>query len=314
MKIRTWSKKIITGLLAAVLVLLGLYTGAAEVQVNAATPRVMLSDYTIEEGNIIAGKEFTLKLVLQNTAAKSSVRNLKITVSSENGEFLPTEGAGTAYLEKIDAASVAELTFPMRAVDGLAEKSYKLSIKTEYEDAGGNSYEVTDNIYLAITLEQRLSITDVYLADYDLQLGDTVEISGTVNNLGAGTLYNVTAHVTGDNVMEQESYIGNIESGKSGMLDVLTKADVISHNVGDKNYLSITYEDKAGNEYTKQTELTITVAQPIYENLEKVKDTADVSGVIRNIGIIAAVIAVIALIIFISYKRWKKKQRMLDEF
>lgn len=313
MKMKKWKQKIITGVLAAAIVLFGMYNNPNGNQASAATPRVMLSDYSIEEGSVTAGKDFTLRLVLRNTAAKSSVRNLKVSVSSENGEFLPTEGAGTAYLDKIDAASEAEFIFSMRALDGLEEKSYKVSIKTEYEDASGNSYDVTDYIYLSITLEQRISITDVYLADYDLQLGDTAEICGTVNNLGAGTLYNVTAHITGDNVMEQDSYIGNIESGKSGTVDVLTKADVVSHNTGDKNCLVITYEDKAGNEYSEQTDIAITVAQPIYENLERVKEPANVSGIVRNIGIIAVVIVVIVLVIFISYKRWKKKQKMLDE-
>lgn len=313
MKRRVWLQKIITGVLAAVIVLFGMCSNPAGYQVSAATPRVMLSDYSIEEGTVTAGEEFTLRLTLQNTAAKSSVRNLKVTVSSENGEFLPTEGAGTAYLAQIDAGSEAEFIFPMQAVDGLEEKSYKVSVKTEYEDASGNSYDVTDNIYLSITLEQRLSITDVYLADYDLQLGDTIEVCGTVNNLGAGTLYNVTAHVTGDNVMEQDSYVGNIESGKSGTIDVLTKADVVSHNFGDKNNLVITYEDKAGNEYSKEAEIAVTVVQPIYEDLEKVKEPANVSGIMSKIGIIAAIIVVIALIIFISVKRWKRKQKMLDE-
>lgn len=314
MKKKTWIQRIMAGVLTAILVFIGVYVNPDGVQVNAATPRVMLSDYSIEEGSVTAGKEFTLKLTLQNTAAKSSVRNLKVSVSSENGEFLPTQGAGTAYLDKIDAASGAEFVFPMRAVDGLEEKSYKITIKTEYEDTGGNPYEVTDSIYLSITLEQRLSITDVYLAENNLELGDTVEICGTVNNLGAGTLYNVTAHIEGDNLAEQESYVGNIASGKSGSIDVLTKADVISHNAGDKNKLIITYEDKAGNVYSEECDFGVSVAQPIYEDLEKIKDTPDVSGVVRQIVIILVIVAVIVLIIFIAYKRWKKKQKMLDEF
>jgi hypothetical protein len=282
-------------------------------KVNAATPRVMLADYSIAEGSVTAGKDFTLKLTLQNTAAKSSVRNLKVSVTSENGEFLPTEGAGTAYLDKIDAASEAELVYPMHAVDGLEEKSYKVAIKTEYEDASGNAYEVTDSIYLSITLEQRISITDIYLADYDLELGDTVEVCGTVNNLGAGKLYNVTAHIEGDNLIQQDSYIGNIESGKSGTIDALTKASAVSSMVGDENKLIVTYEDKAGNVYSEEIKLSISVSQPIYENLEKVKDTPNVSGVVKQIVVILIIAAVIACIIVLSYRRWKKKQTMLED-
>ena len=133
-------------MLAVLVVVLAVWQGGYSVQ--ALTPRVMLADYSVEEGSITAGEPFTLRIVLANKAVRTSVRNLKVTVISENGEFLPTEGAGTAYLERIDPNTEAELLFPLLAIDGLEEKSYKVSIKTEYEDPSGNSYEVTDAIYL----------------------------------------------------------------------------------------------------------------------------------------------------------------------
>ena len=281
--------------------------------VYAATPRVMLTDYAVAEGSVTAGSPFTLKIMLGNKAVRTSVRNLKVTVITENGEFLPAEGAGTAYLDKIDAGGEAELAFPMIAVDGLEEKSYKVSVKTEYEDPSGNSYEVTDAMYLPIHLAQRILISDVYLADYDLQLGDTVEISAMVNNLGAGTLYNVKVRVEGDNVMEQDSYVGNIVSGKSGTVDILTKADMVSHNVGDKNKLIVTYEDKAGNTNTEEWEFVVTVAKPIYENLEKVKDSPDVTGIVKRVAWIAAGVAVLVIVIVLLHRRAVRKRKMLEE-
>ena len=287
--------------------------GSGSYPVFAAVPRVMVSDYQIEEGIVMAGSPFNLTIVLKNTAARTSVRNLKVTVTSENGEFLPTEGAGTAYLEKIDADSETAITFPLYAIDSLEEKSYKLTIKTEYEDPSGNPYDVTDTIYLPITLKQRILISDLYLADYEVQLGDTVEISAMANNLGTGTLYNVKAHIEGDNVMEQDSYIGNIAAGKSGTLDVLTKADAVSREVGDKNTLVITYEDKAGEVNTETMEFSLTVSQPVYENLEKVKDSPDVSLILKRILIAAVIIACMVLIIVLARRHYLRKKRMLDE-
>ena len=45
-----------------------------------------------------------------------------------------------------------------------------------------------------------------------------VEISAAINNLGEGTLYNVSAMIEGDNLDRMMTYVGNIESGKSGTL------------------------------------------------------------------------------------------------
>lgn len=307
-------RKVCMAVALALGILLSIYGNGGIFKVQAATPRVMLTDYEIVEGTVTSGSPFTLKVTLGNKAVRTSVRNLKVTVISENGEFLPAEGAGTAYIDKIDASTEAELDFHMVAVDGLEEKSYKVSIKTEYEDPSGNPYEVTDAIYLPIRLAQRMLISDVYLADYDLQLGDTVEISALVNNLGAGTLYNVKVKVEGDNVMEQDSYIGNIASGKSGTVDILTKADMVSHNVGDKNKLIVTYEDKAGQVSTKEWEMdSITVAKPIYENLEKVKDSPDVTEIVKKVVLVAAGIAVVVLMIILLRRHHIRKQKLLDE-
>lgn len=280
----------------------------------AANPRVMVSDYEVEEGTVTAGKDFTLVIRLKNTAAKA-VRNLKLTVISENGEFLPVEGAGTAYTEKIDGKGEAEFRFSMTAIHGLEEKSYKLSLKTEYEDSNGAEYTVDENIFLPISLEQRVSVSDVFLPEDSVELGDTVEISASVNNLGDAVLYNVTAKVWGDVIEEQDTYIGSLESGKRGTIDVLTRASNISDaNTANANRILISYEDKDGKVYSEEFPIRIEVRQPVYENLEKIKETPDYSGIVRTIIWILAVAAVIAFIVWLLIRRRKQKQRILEEF
>lgn len=281
---------------------------------SAATPRVMVSDYTIKEGKVTAGKEFTLIVTLNNTSKKNTVKNLKLSLTSENGDLLPADGAGTAYVEQIDTDSETNLTFKMKARDGLEEKSYKLTLKTEYENTNGYEYSVEDGIFIPISLDQRLSVTDTFIPEDSVQIGDVVEISAIVNNLGAGQLYNVAAEVKGDNIQETSTYVGNIESGKSGTVDVLTKADIVTEGQHTKNYLIITYENKEGKKFTQEQEIGVTVSKPIYENLEKVKEATDHSKTIRTVVTVIVVILVIAAFIYLSIKRRKRKQQILDEF
>ena len=280
---------------------------------QAATPRLMVSDYSIKEEKVVAGKEFTLTLTLKNTASKA-VKNVKVSLTSEAGELLPAEGAGTAYVSQIDADSEEKVTFHMVAASGLQEKSYKLSIKTEYESSGGMGYTVDESVFIPVSLKQRISVTDIFVAEDNIELGDTVEISASINNLGEGTLYNVSARIKGDNIKETSTYVGNIESGKSGSVDALTKAAVVTEGNHVKNYLVISYEDKAGNVYSEEMEFEVMVIQPVYKDLEKVKEGKDYSALIKKIVKIVVVIVAIALIVVFFIRKKKKKQQMLEEF
>lgn len=284
----------------------------------AAEPKVMVTDYKVKEEKITAGEEFELSITLYNTA-KKNVKNMKVTVLSEAGELLPAKGAGTAYVAQIDAETEETLAFPMMAANGLEEKSYKLMIQLAYEDNYGSPYTVEDAIYLPIQLEQRYSLTDLII-DGDFTLGEELEITGMVNNLGKGTLYNVSVKTSGDNISETESYIGNIEPGKSGSLDVIVTADHLSEGTQKMNYITVIYEDRKGNKQEKQEKLEqllsadCNITAPLYENLEKVKEEKKDTGTGKIILIVGIVLVAAIVIFWLSYRKWKRKKKILEEF
>lgn len=278
----------------------------------AATPRVMIADYNIKGDLVVAGEDFDLSLVLKNES-ENKVKNLKITVISENGDLLPSKGAGTAYIKEIKAVTEETITFPMTAVYGLEEKSYKLSVKIEYE-GGGVGYNVEEAIYIPVTLSQRISVTDIYTAKNSYEVGETVEISAMINNLGAGTLYNVSAKTQGDCLSGSETYIGNIESGKSGSVDLLTKAIAVSGGDAKKEHLLITYENKSGESFCENFELgPVDVSATIYDDFEVIKDTETKVSVKVIVLVVFAILFLVIIVCFLI-KRRKKKLKMLDEF
>lgn len=279
---------------------------------EAANPRVMVSDYSVKEGAVIAGKEFTLILNLKNTASRA-VKNVKLSIYTENGELLPAKGAGTTYISQIDIDGEEKLTFHMMAVDGLEEKAYKLSLKIEYESSNGMEYTVEEAVFIPVSLEQRLSVTDVFMAEEGVELGDTVEISAVANNLGDGMLYNVTARIEGDNLREAETYVGNIEPGKSGMVDILTKATVVTQGDHRKNRIIIFYEDKAGTVYEQENDVKIGVSEPLYHDLEKVKESKENSGVIKTVLLVLSILALSFFLAFLFIKKRRRKQEILEE-
>ncbi len=278
---------------------------------EASQPKVMVVDYQVVQKEIFAGQAFDLKVTIKNTGSRY-VDNLKISVTSDTGDIVPAEGAGNGFLDELPNGEESTFTFKLRAADGLAEKSYKLSVVNEYDDIWGNPYSATDVIYLPVKLSQRVSITDLYIAD-DAVLGDSVEIVGNVNNMGAGVLYNVRAKLQSAYMEEMETYIGNIDPGKSGSIDILTNAVATTPSSGDLSKVIVTYEDKEGNETTVESSFQIAVESPVYDNVEKIKDSTNENNKNVIYGIFAAVFVIVVCILW-GIRKHRRKKAILDEF
>ena len=179
-KHRSW-----TAIAVALLMIVSIVTSICSYSAQAATPKVLVSNYKVSVTTIYSGDSFDLTLEIQNTF-KNKVRNMKVTVASEGGEIIPVSGTGSAYVAEIAGNETSEQTFSMQAAAGLAEKTYKLSVKMEYENTSGEAFEMEDTLYLPVYLKQRVSVTDV-MTD-DAKVGDDVEITAQVNNLGEGML------------------------------------------------------------------------------------------------------------------------------
>ena len=317
-------------LLTVALVLVAASIFLSYLDADAATPRVMVTDYTLSADEIFAGDSFTLEYTLQNTAS-SEVRNIKASVYTDDGSIIPDGNAGTAYVEKLAAkpANASEerknettLSVDLKALDSLSEKAVKLNIKIEYEDWNG-SYTVTDNVYVDIHLKSELKITGVYLAYEDIRLGNNFEVVATVSNTGGTTLYNVEAKVNGSNMSEASYYIGTIEPGKSKNIDIISRATALYDKTKADNRIYVTYENKAGEEYSVEDDIvhdaekgfgTIPVMQKDISNLVEVKSDSSNQKLHDNIKTIVVVLVIIIIIAFIIILRRMKRKRIEKMF
>ncbi len=286
---------------------------------EAMTPRVMLTEYSIKasdsSGDIFPGDTFTVTFKLKNTS-KNKIQNLKYSVVSDNGEFLPAEGVGTGFVSELAGETEEEYSVSLEAAKTLEEKTYKIKIKTEYEDWNGG-YKSEDTIYVPISLKTEVLVSDTYIAEEEIRLGDNIEIVSTINNTGAAKIYKVTARVEGHNIADAKTFIGNIDSGKNAAVDIITKAtthDDVHDATEYDNDLIITYEDIEGNEYTVKEGLgDIEVLEQDYSDVIKIKEdtTKHMSGVTKSL--IAAAIVVFALILLVV-RRVLKKKKLEREF
>lgn len=278
----------------------------------ASTPRVMLIDYSFSTDKIYAGDSFTLDFTLENTAWYE-VRNIKCTVFSENGEIIPIKSAGTGYIDKLPGEETAELSFELESLKNLEEKAYKLTIQTEYEDWDG-SYEAKDTIYVPINLGTEIVVSDVYIADENIHLGDNIEILATVNNTGAGKIYKVIASVSGDHVDDGSTFVGNIESGKSGNVDIIVKTTALKAS-GMKNEMTISYENLDGEEFSETIQLgQIDVKEQSYAGLIEVKEDTEEPMLSDRAKLWIVAGAIVLVIILLMLRRKMKLRKLEREF
>ena len=306
------NKRIIKKLvwICVTLLVLGIVPGGKAV--HADTPRVMLTEYAFSEENIYAGDSFTLSFTLKNTY-KYEIRNLKCTLMSEAGEFLPVNSAGTGYVEKIKGGESVEMSFDLEALKNLEEKSYKLTVKTEYEDWNG-SYDVQDVIYVPVKLATDMVVSDVYIAEENIHLGDNIEILATVNNTGAGKIYKVIATAEGDHIDTGTSYVGNIEPGKNGNIDIVVKTKALRDS-GSTNDLIVTYENLDGEQFSKKIPLgQIDVSAQVYADLIEVKEDTSKPFITDNMKLAMVIGAVVLIIVILIIRRRMRLRKLEKEF
>ena len=287
---------------------------------EAMTPRVMLTEYSIKardsSGDIFPGDTFTVTFKLKNTS-KNKVQNLKYSVVSENGEFLPAEGVGTGFVSELAGETEEDYSVSLQAAKTLEEKTYKIKIKTEYEDWNGG-YKSEDTIYVPISLKTEVIVSDTYIAEEEIRLGDNIEIVSTIKNTGAAKIYKVTARVEGHNIADAKTFIGNIDSGKNATVDIITKAtthDDVRDATEYDNDLIITYEDIEGNEYTVKEGLgSIEVLDQDYSDVIKIKEdtTKHMSGSTKSVIVLAIVVVIILLLVIRRIMKRKKLEREFD--
>ncbi len=283
-----------------------------------STPRVMVMGYTTNKKAITPNSKFRLNLQIKNNAGRT-VKNVKFTLSTANGEFLPVSGSSTAFVDSIASKGTVNLSFDMKAAASLGARSYAITVKSEYEDNNADPYTAQDNVSIPVTLKDRISLTDVTPPE-DLSIGGTSDFSFSINNMGAGALNNVTVSCKGEGFSCEDSYVGNITSGATSYATLSLNGETATGEGDGSCKIIIKYENASGESKTYEEDSTV------YVNEEAMDDMGDMEGMDEEAGmedtgkksvplpaIIAGIVAVLVVAIIVVLKLRKKKQIRLEE-
>ena len=285
-----------------------------------STPRVMVIGYTTDVDKIQPGDTFKLSLKIKNNAPKT-VYNVKFTLSTENGEFLPISGASTAYLDSIGAKNIVTLPFEMKASSGLASKSYVVKVKSEYEDGDAEGYSAGDDVSVPVVLPDRISLSDIMPPDM-LCVGGMGDMSLSINNQGNGNLNNVTVQCKGEDFTGEEAYVGNIAAGATGYATVpLTGTQVTPEDSDGSCTIVVKYENASGEKkkYKESTYVYVMEEmdesemwgdEEIYE--EESKPSIPLAAKIA-IVVVVVIIVIIVVRCILKKRRLKKEEELMDD-
>lgn len=309
------------------------FIGGSGQETTGAKPRIVVTGFETSPEKVFAGDTFTLTVHVQNTAKDLAVTNVLFDMQAAiEGEdktntysaFLPTSGASSVYMDSIAANTAADIVIEMTAKADLAQKPYVLDVNMKYD--AGVMFDLTDkaSVSIPISQESRFDTSIPEVVPSDITVGSQSNVMFSIYNTGKTTLYNVQVKFIGDSVDEASAFVGNLQSGATGNVDVMLTGIAPTMDDGTIN-MEISYEDEGGNVTTTQKPITLFVSEEMFDDMGMGGGMMDgdmmleEEGGQKKPGTIIAVIAVVVVaaiagvIVFIQIRKKKKAAQMLAE-
>lgn len=239
------------------------YVGVfVENESGKTVPRIIIDNYSMDPFPVNAGDTFNLKMSFLNTSKSVDVSNIKVTVTSEDGTFTPTNSGNTFYLESIPAKGSVEREIMLSVKPNAEQKSYMMMVDFEYEDNKGNPYTAKETMSVNVLQSPRLVAGEISMMP-DTFVGQPVSLYLDFYNMGKSILYNLMVKVEGDFEGQNLSYyVGNFESGRTDYFD----ASFIPMTPGTQTgNVLFTFEDANGKQVEVRKEFTINVMEMVQE-------------------------------------------------
>lgn len=289
---------------------------------NASVPRVIVTGFRTEPGEVNAGSNFRLIISLQNTSARTAVSNMLFDMqapsagteaAAEAPAFLPASGSSSIYLDYIPAGGTKEIAIDLNARADLIQKPYSIAMSMKYEDSSAVQYESSSSLAIPVKQAARFELSDIEIAPGNLTVGDEANITCSLYNTGRVKLYNVKVKIQGDGIEAKDIFVGNVESGATGMIDgILTAVD--EKREEEMCRMVISYEDESGKQAVTEKEfsLTVTQAQPA-SGMTNQEVEMEVPKKFPALPILTAAGAVILAVSVVLWRRKKRKNMALLE-
>ena len=268
--------------------------------------RIIVDGFETEPAVVYAGDEYILFTIEPETVDNSPV-------------FTTANGSNSVVVNSLPPGVTEVLTMNFSSSPSAEQRSYTITINEQYDSPEFKNAKESVKIALGLKQQARLNTGTIEIMPESIEVGGETNIMFPINNTGKVMLYNVTAIFEADSIQRTEAYVGNVEPGKSGNVDVMVAGTAPTMDDG-KVKLTITYEDEAGVVSSVEKEIQLYVTEPV-----PMEDMMDV-GNMDDIGmaepeeppyqkylIPGAAGAVLLIVVIVIIRRKKKKAGMDDE-
>ena len=276
-------------------------------------PQLMITNYDYGGRAVEANHPFNLGITLRNTNSSQSIRNIKVSLSAEEGIFIPVNSSNSFYIDSIAPGGTSTQTITLTSKPDSPQKTVSISVDMTYEDKDGNQISAKDNISIPLVQDLRLVIDDI-VPPTELYAGQQSSVTVQYYNMGKTALSNLRVTAEGSNIEFSQSpatFVGNFEAGKNEYYDlsiIPVQAGPVEGNV------VFTFENAAGEETRIEKPFSFTAQEmPAVEVPDGGEMPAEGAGSPYTRYIIgAAVVAAIAAFVIFKKRRKKKMDDSLD--
>lgn len=301
-------------------------------EASGSKPRIVVTGFETNPANVYAGDTFTLTIHVQNTAKDTAVTNVLFDMqAAQEGEdktntysaFLPTSGSSSVYMDRIGPDTAADIVIEMTAKADLAQKPYVLDVNMKYD--ASTVFDLTDKASVSIPIlqESRFDTSIPEVVPSDIEVGSQSNVMFSIYNTGKTTLYNVQVKFIADSIDEASAFVGNLQSGNTGNVDVMLTGSTATMDDGTV-VMEISYEDEAGNVTTQEKTITLFVNEfymddmmmggdMMGDDMMMEEEQGPKKGLIIGIVTASVVVAVVVLVVFLKLRKKKKAAQALAE-
>lgn len=228
--------------------------------------RLIIDGFTTNPETIIAGEPFELILSVKNASGSVSASDILMTVESEKANespvFTTEAGSSSVSIRSLGAGQSQEARLKLTSRAGIDQRSYGLTFKAKFDSPEFKNAEETLTVSIPIKQIPRLNTSSFEVMPEAISVGEESNVMFGINNTGKVILYNVMVKLQADSIQTTETYVGNIEPGKTGNVDCMVAGAAATADDG-KIQVIISYEDENGEVSEVEKELQLFVSEPV---------------------------------------------------
>lgn len=226
-------------------------------------PQLMVKKYNYGDAPILSGSQFTLSLTMKNTSDQKALRNIKVSMTSEDGSLIPIDSSHSRYIDylPVHGQSEQKMTFSVKP-DTPSQQSV-LCIESVYEDMDANVIQNKELISIPIQQKTQLEIGDIVVPSA-LQVGQSAVLNVDFSNTGKTTLNNLKVVASGAFTLSGSptTYVGNLEPGQNGAYQLTFTPNDEGTLEGS---LTFEYNDDQGTPCSLVKPFTVEVSEALFD-------------------------------------------------